>query len=346
MGWYNEAEKYEKLIEQDKAICDDNYQAKPGEDDTLDSVKKRAYDEAKARYDESVNKRDQLVNKMLSTLKSFMNESIRPNFEDIIQKKLGVGSWIDLRGNEVTTPCGYTLAGYRMCWMFFMRTVFQHDTAEQQLQYMQFCLKKPKGLLTVRVFAGCVGQMNNYVSFLPCLYYSGRATNTTELATKMSEPALAQLILRLVPQKWQTNYNILRNGLPQSLEEVIVFCEGQEMLERSSIPNKPKDSKYNGKRKRLNHGGDSRKKGKKHCDLCAKNNGPAQTHNTDECRRYNPDGSRKQYQKGKSNGDKKTHNNFSQQLWAQQEKIDNLEKKLKRYDKKRSNEETDDEDMA
>jgi hypothetical protein len=90
---------------------------------------------------------------------------------------------------------------------------------------MQFRVKKPKGL-PVCMFVGRVGQMNNYVSYLPSLYYSARATNTTELATKMSKPALAQLVLRLVPQKWQTNYNILRNGLPQSLEEIIVFCDG------------------------------------------------------------------------------------------------------------------------
>jgi hypothetical protein len=43
--------------------------------------------------------------------------------------------------------------------------------------------------------------------------------------------------------------------------------------------------------------------------------GQANTHYTDECHMYNPDGSRK-YQKGKSNGDKKTLN-FSQQLQAQ-----------------------------
>ena len=43
--------------------------------------------------------------------------------------------------------------------------------------------------------------------------------------------------------------------------------------------------------------------------LCAKNDGPAHTHNTGECRTYNPDGSRKY--KGKSNGDKKTQKNFS-----------------------------------
>jgi hypothetical protein len=99
--------------------------------------------------------------------------------------------------------------------------------------------------------------MNNYVDYIPSLYYSARATNTTELATKKkkSEPALAQLAIRLVPQKWwQSNYNILRNGLPQSLEEILVYLEGQENLKQISIPPKPTDNP--------NHGGGSRKKGK------------------------------------------------------------------------------------
>jgi hypothetical protein len=223
--------------------------------------------------------------------------------------------------------------------MFFMRTVFQHDAAEQQLYYMQFNLKKPKEL-AARVFAGRIIQMNNYIEHLPCLFYSARATNTTVKATKMSEPALAQLVLRLVPQKWQHSYNMLKDGLPQDMEELLVFLEGQESLERSSLPPKPKDSRSNGKRKGPGHGGGSHKKGKKHCDLCAKNDGPAHTHNTDECRRYNPDGSGK-YQKGKSNGDKKTQKNYSQQQKIQQDKINKLEEKVKRLEK-RSNEDIDD----
>jgi hypothetical protein len=60
---------------------------------------------------------------------------------------------------------------------------------------------------------------------------------------------------------------------------------------------------------------------------------------------FNPDRSRK-YQKGKSNRDMKAHNNFSQQLQAQQDKISNLEQKLKRIEKKRSNEKFDDDHSA
>lgn len=344
LGLTPKAKKCELMIKKALMLMKENYQPEPVQGAREDQAKRAAYDSAKTQRDKIVKIRNKTVVKMFTTLKGYMHETIRPIFEEIIQQKMETTPWIDLQGNTVDEACEYTLAGYKICWMFFMRTVFQQDAAEQQLHYMQFKLKKPKGL-PARVFAGRVVQMNNYIEFLPCLHYIARATNTTELATKMSEPALAQLLLRLVPQKWQHSYNILNKGIPQSMKEILVFLEGQEMLERSSLPNKPKDSKSNGKRKGSpNHGGGSRKKGKKHCDLCAKNDGPAHTHNTSECRTYNPDGSRKY--KGKSNGDKKTQKNFSQQLKAQQDEIDDLKSKLKRIDKRRTNEDLGDDDSA
>ena len=50
------------------------------------------HDTAKAKHDKVIKMRDKLVSKMLSTLKSLKHESIHPNFEEIIQKKLGVES--------------------------------------------------------------------------------------------------------------------------------------------------------------------------------------------------------------------------------------------------------------
>jgi hypothetical protein len=347
LGLTPKAMKCEKIIKKCLVIMKRNYQPEPVQGATLDPDKKEAYDTAKARHDKAVKKRDETVDKMLTTLKSYMHESIRHTFEDIILKKMKTTPWVNLQGIEVDTPCEYTLEAYRMCWMFFMRTVFQQAAAEHLLFYMQFKLKKPKNL-TARVFAGRVEQMNNYVEYLPCLYYSSRANNTTEKAVKMSEPALAQLVLRLVPQSWQHSHSIFNKGIPQCMEEILVFLEGQEMLERSSVPKQPKD-RFNGKRKESpNHGdGNSRKKGKKHCDLCAKNGGPSHTHNTGECRTYNPDGSRKY--KGKSNGDKKTQKNYSQMsqmLKTQQDKIDDLEQKFKRMERKRTNEDFDDDRSA
>jgi hypothetical protein len=45
-----------------------------------------------AKHDKVIKMRDKLVSKMLSTLKSLKHESIHPDFEEIIQKKLGVES--------------------------------------------------------------------------------------------------------------------------------------------------------------------------------------------------------------------------------------------------------------
>ena len=50
------------------------------------------HDTAKAKHDHVIKMRDKLVSKMLSTLKSLKHESIHPDFEEVIQKKLGVES--------------------------------------------------------------------------------------------------------------------------------------------------------------------------------------------------------------------------------------------------------------
>jgi hypothetical protein len=177
LGFYLKAMKYQKIIKKCVAILKDNYQPEPVQGAQVDHIKKQVYDTAKARHDNVVKQRNKTVEKMLSTLKSFMHESICPILEDIMLKKLGVSPWINLQGKEMNKPCEYTLAGYKICWMFFMRTVFQHDAAEQLLMYN---LKKPKEL-AARVFAGRIMQMNNYIEHLPCLFYSERATNTIQL---------------------------------------------------------------------------------------------------------------------------------------------------------------------
>ena len=62
-------------------------------------------------------------------------------------------------------------------------------------------------------------------------------------------------------------------------KENLQFLETQERQEKLKVPAKPKESykDNNKKRDRPNHGNKPNKKGKKHCDLCAKNNGPANT---------------------------------------------------------------------
>ena len=348
LGLFALAESYEELLNKTKKLMKKNYQAEPVQGATVDEKMKDAYLLAKTKFVEHSENLEKTIKKMLSTFKGFLNDSNRPIFEEIIQKKIGNTQWVNLRGEEVTTSMGYTLAAYDMCWIFFMRTVFQQDAAEQLLSYMLYHLKKPMKV-PVRTFCGRVSQMNNYVEALPSLYFSSKATTSTVMVSKLDEPTLAQLILRLSPLVFQGAYEVLRDGMPQNLEDILQFLETQERQEKLKVPAKPKESfkDNNKKRERPNHGNKPNKKGKKHCDLCAKNNGPANTHNTTDCNRYNPDGTKKGYSgkpkegyKGKSNGDKKTHNNYSQLLEETRKEIKSLKKDVKRM-KKRSNEESD-----
>jgi len=95
---------------------------------------------------------------------------------------------------------------------------------------------------------------------------------------------------------------MLKTGMPQDLEEIIQFMELQESAEKSSMAKaKAQNSSQNGgNRAGSNKGkgnsgqnGGSSKKAKKHCDLCDKHGGPANSHNTDDCRIYKADGSKK-----------------------------------------------------
>ena len=108
----------------------------------------------------------------------------------------------------------------------------------------------------------------------------------------------------------------------------------------------PRDQGHHGggtnskKRNGSENGGWDKKKFKslKHCDLCAKKGGPKDTHNTAECCKWNPDGTKKQYQ-GKSDDKKKTQVNYAQ-IKEMQDDIKDMTKAMKRLDK-RSKEGTD-----
>ncbi len=85
----------------------------------------------------------------------------------------------------------------------------------------------------------------------------------------------------------------------------------------------------------------------KHCDLCKKHGGAYTTHNTRDCRRFEKDGMEKANFRAAKKGGKKP--NPTKQSFAQlSEKLDKLEKVLKKRDTKkrkrrRSNSDSDSE---
>ena len=81
------------------------------------------------------------------------------------------------------------------------------------------------------------------------------------------------------------------------------------------------------------------KKGRtaKYCKWCKAVDGPFTTHNTDECRRFNKDGSQKVFNKPSDSAKKpwkKPGNGNSDQISHLTEEMDKLKKKLKKSQKR------------
>ena len=133
---------------------------------------------------------------------------------------------------------------------------------------------------------------------------------------------------------------MLKKGMPQDLEELIQFMELQESAEKSSTAKSKAQNNNNSSQNGGNQAGSNKRKGnsgqnggsskkaKKHCDLCDKHGGPANSHNTDDCRIYKADGSKKG--QSRSRGEKKSNDSFAQL----KKKLEKAKKKLTKMSKK------------
>jgi hypothetical protein len=114
--------------------------------------------------------------------------------------------------------------GTRMkSWISFMDciklhklTIFPADAAEKQRYYMQQTIKKPQQA-TVRQFVSCMGVLNDYLAYLPTVFYSLIAiAGTKKMNVPFDESDLAGIMLNLVPSSWVNQYNMMHSTLPKN----------------------------------------------------------------------------------------------------------------------------------
>jgi hypothetical protein len=347
LGLFAEAEGHEKEMKKVQADIDKYYQPEEAEQDQRTQHK---YDKALEAYAKSEKLLEAVVKKMFDTFRSFIHESISGIFDDILASKVNTTPWVMLRGVEETKEeLGYSLYAFEVVWIFWMPSVFQEDAAEATLEYLLYGIKKSRAIAP-RIFVRRVKQLSNYIKYLPGAYYSSQATSQTTKTKKLTDPQVAQLALRLCPPAWKTAWKMLKKGMPQDLEEIVQFMELQESAEKSATAkakahnnNGSQPGKQAGSNKRKGNSGQnggSSKKAKKHCELCDKHGGPASSHNTDDCRIYKADGTKK----GQSRGEKKSNHSFAQlekKLEKAEKKMTKMAKKMDRLSLKRPKEESD-----
>ena len=175
LGLYAEAEKHEKDMERYQRKMVKYYQDPEAKDP--DEHNQAKYEEALEEFQCLEELRDAIVMKMLDTFKHFIHEDIRYIFDNILASKLNTVPYVNLRGVEETVEkLGYSLWAFEVVWMFWMRSVFQEDAAEQTWEYILYGIKKSWNLAP-RSFVRRVKQLSSYTNYLPGAYYSSQATS-------------------------------------------------------------------------------------------------------------------------------------------------------------------------
>jgi hypothetical protein len=190
--------------------------------------------------------------------------------------------------------------------------------------------------------------LNKYLGLLPTIKNSPQTVVSTELGNvPFNETTLASIILNHLPVAWRIQYALTHILVPKSPRAILLDLQNIEKLfaeksNEAARANKAKvatTAKLAGEhvpRKGKRAGGGTEKgttkKGHiaKYCKWCKAVDGPFTTHNTDECRRFNKDGSTKNPAWKKPSG-----RDSSQMAYLTEEmsKMSKLVKKLKKSKK-------------
>jgi hypothetical protein len=176
----------------------------------LKLVKKGHFADLKGHKKERVN----TAEGFFSLYANLLSIEAHTHWDKIVDRQIGVSPWTDLKGHEQRTMRTKTYKSFLDCTKHHLLTVFREDAAEQQKFYISNVLKKPQRV-TGRAFFTRVKQLNSFVSLLPCLYNSLRATHTTKPVAPFDEAELANLLLRMCPDSWQNQYNLNQDTIPQ-----------------------------------------------------------------------------------------------------------------------------------
>ncbi len=200
-------------------------------------------------------------------------------------------------------------------------------------------LKKPQWV-GVPQFVQCVEQLNAYIVQLPCWYYSpSYVTGMVLVNVSFTEADLVSHVLQMCPHQWQDQYNLQEKGMTP-LDMMHTLLASLEAIERVCTHEKARaqsgekaSQKSEAGTKRPNTGATLRvpKKVcfKKSCELCKKYGGAHTTHATKDCHKYQKDGTLKANFRAAKKAGKKP--NPAKQSFAQlSEKLDRLEKTLKK----------------
>jgi hypothetical protein len=129
------------------------------------------YNKAIFAKETAKNKKDATAIKMFQFYTNLLSLDAKYVWNKIIREQTEADPFKDLQGVSRKGPRGLLCESFDKCVMFHLLTVFPNNAAEQEKYYLSNVLKKPQRVGMCQFVQG-IGQLNAYVTQLPCWYYS------------------------------------------------------------------------------------------------------------------------------------------------------------------------------
>jgi hypothetical protein len=296
------------------------------------------YKKATFAKETAKNKKKAAGTKMFQFYANLLSSDAKYVWNKIVWEQTEADPYKDLKGVPKKGPRGLLCESFDNCVIFHLPTVFPNNAAEQEKYYLSDVLKNPHRV-GIRQFVQRVEQLEAYVPQLPWWYYSlSYIPSMTPANVPFTKADLASHVLRMCPHQWQDQYNLQEKGmtpmdmgtLQASLEAIGCVCTH----EKAHVPSGRKASHKNkaGAKWPSNRATKQAHKKvcfEKSCKLCKKYGGMHTMHATKDWRKYEKNGMAKANFRAAKKAGKKP--NPARQSFAQlSEKLDNLEKTLKR----------------
>ncbi len=225
----------------------------------------------------------------------------RDQWDRIVREVHETDPWTTLDGMKNKGLRMKTSESLEDCITFHKRTAFSVDAAERQKSYMMGSLKKPHRM-TIKKHVSRCETMNGYMCLLPTLQDSSLAVASTKKGNvPFNNATLASIVLSTCHIDWRNLYELNHKTVPESMRSML---QDLEMIKKVFVEKNNEKAKANvakagtappkglsvpcKKGKGGDSGGPAPKKAHtaKYCKWCKEVDGPYQTHNTRDYRRF------------------------------------------------------------
>ena len=295
-----------------------------------------------------------LISKAFQVFQDLLDTKMVPAWLKVVETVCKTKGYVDWNGKRVPNKKrGMSFNSLQACIRQWLLLCCPRDSAERMRRYVSSQIKMPqRSEVQFEPWALRILDICNYIPLLPCLKdEEGSPDDLPRANTKITSIDLCTHILAAIPfsfssmywaskgehfpvdvQKLITDLKLLEPEWRQkcTLNEKIRNAGGQlKAKSKESGTMKPGDKIP----KKQNTAPSPAKKQRRLCQLCVKHSPETKdTHNTSQCRKWNPDGTRKQ------RGETKSANHFNNEMLNCFKTMQKQNAKLmKRLDKRSKN---------